>query len=85
MYQLNNRTDAQLPTDGFTWSAIEAALLNPDVAFGMGGEPVISDALRGMFATDARNEKAWRQMPYEEWEQTARILQAVVNGRAAYA
>ncbi|MCI5836228.1 MAG: hypothetical protein MR209_00045 [Veillonellaceae bacterium] len=77
MYQLGlTGTDAQLPTDGFTWSAIEA-LLNPDAAFGMGGEPVISDALRGMFATDARNEKAWRQMPYEEWEQTARILQAV--------
>ena len=77
MYQLGlTGTDAQAPIDGFEWSSIEE-LLNPDVAFGMGGDPVISPALRAMFEADGRNEKTWRQMPFETWEQTVQVLQAV--------
>ncbi|WP_459540362.1 MuF-C-terminal domain-containing protein [Negativicoccus succinicivorans] len=77
MYQLGlTGTDAQAPIDGFEMSSIEE-LLNPDVAFGMGGDPVISPALRAMFEADGRNEKTWRQMPFEAWEQTVQVLQAV--------
>lgn len=77
MYQLGlTGTDAQAPIDGFEWSSIEE-LLNPDVAFGMGGDPVISPALRAMFEADGRNEKTWRQMPFETWEQTVQVLRAV--------
>lgn len=77
MYQLGlTGTDAQAPIDGFEMSSIEE-LLNPDVAFGMGGDPVISPALRAMFEADGRNEKTWRQMPFETWEQTVQVLQAV--------
>lgn len=77
MYQLGlTGTDAQAPIDGFEWSSIEE-LLNPDVAFGMGGDPVVSPALRAMFEADGRNEKTWRQMPFETWEQTVQVLQAV--------
>ena len=77
MYQLGlTGTDAQAPIDGFEMSSIEE-LLNPDMAFGMGGDPVISPALRAMFAADGRNEKTWRQMPFETWEQTVQVLQAV--------
>ena len=77
MYQLGlTGTDAQAPIDGFEWSSIEE-LLNPDVAFGMGGDPVISPALRALFAADGRSEKTWRQMPFETWEQTVQVLQAV--------
>lgn len=77
MYQLGlTGTDAQAPIDGFEWSSIEE-LLNPDVAFGMGGDPVVSPALRAMFEADGRNEKTWRQIPFETWEQTVQVLQAV--------
>lgn len=77
MYQLGlTGTDAQAPIDGFEMSSIEE-LLNPDMAFGLGGDPVISPALRAMFAADGRNEKTWRQMPFETWEQTVQVLQAV--------
>ena len=77
MYQLGlTGTDAQAPIDGFEMSSIEE-LLNPDVAFGMGGDPVISPALRALFAADGRSEKTWRQMPFETWEQTVQVLQAV--------
>ncbi|MBB6478223.1 hypothetical protein HNR45_001293 [Negativicoccus succinicivorans] len=77
MYQLGlTGTDAQAPIDGFEMSSIEE-LLNPDMAFGMGGDPVISPALRAMFAADGRNEKTWRQMPFETWEETVQVLQAV--------
>lgn len=77
MYQLGlTGTDAQAPIDGFEMSSIEE-LLNPDMAFGMGGDPVISPALRALFAADGRNEKTWRQMPFETWEQTVQVLQAV--------
>lgn len=77
MYQLGlTGTDAQAPIDGFEMSSIEE-LLNPDMAFGMGGDPVISLALRALFAADGRNEKTWRQMPFETWEQTVQVLQAV--------
>lgn len=77
MYQLGLAgTDAQAPIDGFDMSSIEE-LLNPDVAFGMGGDPVISPALRALFAADGRSEKTWRQMPFETWEQTVQVLQAV--------
>ncbi|MDU2417865.1 hypothetical protein [Negativicoccus succinicivorans] len=77
MYQLGlTGTDAQAPIDGFEMSSIEE-LLNPDMAFGLGGDPVISPALRALFAADGRNEKTWRQMPFETWEQTVQVLQAV--------
>lgn len=77
MYQLGlTGTDAQAPIDGFEMSSIEE-LLNPDMAFGMGGDPAISPALRAMFEADGRNEKTWRQMPFETWEQTVQVLQAV--------
>lgn len=77
MYQLGlTGTDAQAPIDGFEWSSIEE-LLNPDMAFGLGGDPVISPALQALFAADGRNEKTWRQMPFETWEQTVQVLQAV--------
>lgn len=77
MYQLGlTGTDAQAPIDGFEMSSIEE-LLNPDVAFGMGGDPVISPALRAMFEADGRNEKTWRQMPFETWEETVQVLRAV--------
>lgn len=77
MYQLGlTGTDAQAPIDGFEWSSIEE-LLNPDMAFGLGGDPVISPSLQALFAADGRNEKTWRQMPFETWEQTVQVLQAV--------
>ena len=83
MYQLGlTGTDAQAPIDGFEMSSIEE-LLNPDVAFGMGGDPVISPALRAMFEADGRNEKTWRQMPFETWEQTVQVLQAVYTAKTA--